>query len=48
MEQEPVFDADSKVKEQAGPEKKAVWDIANRVCDRHGLKEKGERPEPRG
>lgn len=45
MEQRPVCDADSVLKEQVCPEVEALWDLANRICDRHGLNGTGQRSE---
>jgi hypothetical protein len=48
MEHVPGFPAEPDAKEEAGLEREALWDLANRICDQHGLTEKRERPEPQG
>jgi len=48
MEQVPGFAAEPDPQEEAGTKREALWDLANRICDRHGLKGKNDRPEPQG
>jgi hypothetical protein len=48
MEQVPGFAAEPDPQEEAEAKREALWDLANRICDRHGLKGKDERPEPQG
>jgi len=48
MEQVPGFAAEPDPKEDAVTKREALWDLANRICDRHGLKGEDERPEPQG
>jgi hypothetical protein len=48
MEQVPGFPAEAEAQEDAGQEREALWDLANRICDRHGLTGMGERSEPQG
>jgi hypothetical protein len=48
MEQVPGFPAEPDPQEEAGTKREALWDLANRICDRHGLKGEDERPEPQG
>lgn len=46
MEPVPEVAGEPDKQEEARAEREALWDLANRICDRHGLKGKNERPEP--
>jgi hypothetical protein len=48
MERVPGFAAEPDAQEEAGTMREPLWDLANRICDRHGLKGKNQRPEPQG
>lgn len=48
MEQVPGLGAEPDAQDEPGTKREALWDLTNRICDRHGIKGKDERPETQG